>query len=220
MCVDILSTWTRLVKRSIISRDFLLWYYWGNKLTNLFISQRMRALSLLPLWVSGTMHQNRNIQSRSLFCYRQCSIFRVPLVFQNELDLNLNQCYLGKEQPAAPEPPWLTPQGETLSCPQTLRPRKRWLKAREGPRSSTHWRGAHFTARNPSFPSKLNTDIWETEGIVTGAHLFPTFITVEHYSAVRKEELLPFVTTRMNLLSEISQRKRNTVSSHFYAETF
>lgn len=118
MCVDILSTWTRLVKRSIISRDFLLWYYWGNKLTNLFISQCMRALSLLPLWVSGTMHQNRNIQSRSLFCYRQCSIFRVPLVFQNELDLNLNQCYLGKEQPAAPEPPWLTPQGETLPVPR------------------------------------------------------------------------------------------------------
>ena len=43
-----------------------------------------------------------------------------------------------------------------------------------------------------------------------------TFIyTVEYYSTMRKKEILPFVTTRMDLegimLSEISQRKTNTI---------
>ena len=39
--------------------------------------------------------------------------------------------------------------------------------------------------------------------------------TMEHYSAIKKNEILPFATTRMELegimLREISQRKTNTI---------
>ena len=47
--------------------------------------------------------------------------------------------------------------------------------------------------------------------------------TMEYYSAIKKNEILPFATTWVDLegilLSEISQRKRNTVSSHLYVES-
>ena len=43
---------------------------------------------------------------------------------------------------------------------------------------------------------------------------------MEYYSAIKKNEILPFATTWMDLeditLSEISQRKRNTVRYHLY----
>ena len=44
-----------------------------------------------------------------------------------------------------------------------------------------------------------------------------------YYSAIKKNEILPFASTWMDpddiLLSEISQRKTNTVSSHLHVET-
>ena len=46
---------------------------------------------------------------------------------------------------------------------------------------------------------------------------------MEYCSAVRKKGILPFVTTWMSLesivLSEISQRKTNTVCPHLYVES-
>ena len=50
------------------------------------------------------------------------------------------------------------------------------------------------------------------------------FFTMEYYSAMRKKETLPFVTTWMDLegimLSEISQRgKTNTAWHHLYVES-
>ena len=46
---------------------------------------------------------------------------------------------------------------------------------------------------------------------------------MEYYSAMRTQEILPLVTTWMKvegiMLSEISQKKINTVSSHFYMES-
>ena len=43
--------------------------------------------------------------------------------------------------------------------------------------------------------------------------------TMEYYSAIKKNETLPFATTWMDwegiMLSEISQRKTNTVCYHF-----
>ena len=46
---------------------------------------------------------------------------------------------------------------------------------------------------------------------------------MEYYSAVKKNEILPFVTTWMDLegimLSEISQTKTNTVWFHLYVES-
>ena len=46
--------------------------------------------------------------------------------------------------------------------------------------------------------------------------------TMEYYSAIKKNEILPFVTTYMNLedimLSEISQTKTNTVCFHLHVE--
>ena len=48
--------------------------------------------------------------------------------------------------------------------------------------------------------------------------------TMEYYSAMRKKEILPFVTIQMDLesitFSEISQKKANTVWSHLYVEFF
>ena len=47
--------------------------------------------------------------------------------------------------------------------------------------------------------------------------------TMEYYSAIKKNEILPFATTWMDLesimLSEISQIKTNTVCYHFYVES-
>ena len=44
--------------------------------------------------------------------------------------------------------------------------------------------------------------------------------TMEYYSAIRKEDILPFVTTWIDLkhimLSEISQRKTSTVEYHLF----
>ena len=46
---------------------------------------------------------------------------------------------------------------------------------------------------------------------------------MEYYSAIKKNEILPFVTTWMDLecimLSEISQIKTNTTWSHLYVES-
>ena len=45
---------------------------------------------------------------------------------------------------------------------------------------------------------------------------------MEYYSAMKKNEILPFATTWMDLegitLSEISQRKTNTILFHLYVE--
>ena len=45
---------------------------------------------------------------------------------------------------------------------------------------------------------------------------------MEYYSAMRKKEILPFATTWLSLegitLSEIRQRKTNTIQSHLYVE--
>ena len=45
---------------------------------------------------------------------------------------------------------------------------------------------------------------------------------MEYYSAIKKNEMLPFATTWMDLkgimLAEISQRKINTVCYHLYVE--
>ena len=47
--------------------------------------------------------------------------------------------------------------------------------------------------------------------------------TVEYYSAVKKNEILPFVITQMDLegimLSVVSQRKTNSVWFHLYVES-
>ena len=46
---------------------------------------------------------------------------------------------------------------------------------------------------------------------------------MEHYSAVKQKEILPFVTARMDLESimpsEISQRKANAIWFHSYVES-
>ena len=47
--------------------------------------------------------------------------------------------------------------------------------------------------------------------------------TMKHYSAIKENEILPFVTTWMDLddimLHEISQRKTNTVWFHLYVQS-
>ena len=47
--------------------------------------------------------------------------------------------------------------------------------------------------------------------------------TMEYYSAIKKNEILPFLTTWMDLegimLSEISQRNTNTVCFHLHVES-
>ena len=45
---------------------------------------------------------------------------------------------------------------------------------------------------------------------------------MEYYSAIKENEILPFATTWMDLegmLSEISQRKMNTVCYHLHVES-
>ena len=46
---------------------------------------------------------------------------------------------------------------------------------------------------------------------------------MEYYSAIEKKEILPFATTWMELegimVSEIRQRKINTIGSHLYVES-
>ena len=47
--------------------------------------------------------------------------------------------------------------------------------------------------------------------------------TMEYYSAIKKDKVLPFATTWMDLegimLSKISQRKKNTIWFHLYMES-
>ena len=47
--------------------------------------------------------------------------------------------------------------------------------------------------------------------------------TMEYYSAIKKNEILPFATTWMDqegiMLSEISHRKTNTVCYHLYVKS-
>ena len=46
---------------------------------------------------------------------------------------------------------------------------------------------------------------------------------MEYYSAIKKIKILPFITTWMDsegiMLSEISQRKTNTIRYHLYVES-
>ena len=46
---------------------------------------------------------------------------------------------------------------------------------------------------------------------------------MEYYSAINKKEILPFATIWMDLkgimLSEVSQRKTNTIRCHLYVES-
>ena len=57
------------------------------------------------------------------------------------------------------------------------------------------------------------------------AHIYMhTYIYImEYYSAIKKNEILPFATTWMNLegimLSEISYRKTNVLCYHLYVES-
>ena len=48
------------------------------------------------------------------------------------------------------------------------------------------------------------------------------YMYMEYYTAIKKNEILPFATTRMDLqgimLREISQTKTNTVRYHLYVE--
>ena len=47
--------------------------------------------------------------------------------------------------------------------------------------------------------------------------------TMEYYSAIKKKEIMPFAATCMQLeiviLSEVSQRKTNTIWPHLYVES-
>ena len=47
--------------------------------------------------------------------------------------------------------------------------------------------------------------------------------TMEYYSAIKRNEIMPFATTWTDLeiiiLSEVSQRKMNIICYHFYAES-
>ena len=44
--------------------------------------------------------------------------------------------------------------------------------------------------------------------------------TMEHYSAIKEKEILPFVTTQIDItLSKMSLGKTNTVLSHLYIES-
>ena len=47
--------------------------------------------------------------------------------------------------------------------------------------------------------------------------------TMEYYSAIKKDEMMPFTTTWLDLegimLNEVSQRKTNTIRYHLYAES-
>ena len=49
------------------------------------------------------------------------------------------------------------------------------------------------------------------------------YCTMEYYSAIKKNEIMPFAATWMNLeiiiLSEISQSKTNTIWYHLYVES-
>ena len=42
---------------------------------------------------------------------------------------------------------------------------------------------------------------------------------MEYYSAIKKNEILPFVTTWMNLEGEISQRMTSSIWGHLYVES-
>ena len=45
---------------------------------------------------------------------------------------------------------------------------------------------------------------------------------MEYYSAIKKNEIMPFIATWMNLeifMSEISQRKTNIIGHHLYMES-
>ena len=54
-------------------------------------------------------------------------------------------------------------------------------------------------------------------------HMYTHTHTMEYYSTIKKNAILPFETTWMELkgimLSEISQRKTNTVWPHWYVES-
>ena len=47
--------------------------------------------------------------------------------------------------------------------------------------------------------------------------------TMEHYSAIKKNEIMPFATTwkdlKIIILTEVSQRKTNTMWYHLYVES-
>ena len=74
------------------------------------------------------------------------------------------------------------------------------------------------TRKQPTCPS---TDEWIKK--LRYIYVYIYHIHMEYYSAIKKEEILPFVTTWLDLegimLSEINQRKTNTVWSHLYMES-
>ena len=57
----------------------------------------------------------------------------------------------------------------------------------------------------------------------THTHTHTHTNTLEYYSAIKKNEILPYATTWMDLedimLSEIRQRKTNIIQSHLYVES-
>ena len=74
--------------------------------------------------------------------------------------------------------------------------------------------------KQPKCPSM---DEWIKKMWYTHTHTHTHIYTMEYYLAIRKNEILPFVATWMDLegimLSEISQTKTNTMWSHLYVES-
>ena len=73
-------------------------------------------------------------------------------------------------------------------------------------------------------PKCPSTDEWMKKvwGVCVCIHTHIYIHTMEYYSAIKKNEILPFSTMWMELqctlLSEISQRKTNIILLHSYVE--
>lgn len=194
-CVDILNTWACLAGSSITSCDFPPWFHWDNRLTKVFIPQRMCYCFCCP--GSQGLCTRTEIQ-RLLSLFVTVTVLFPEFHYYSKMNSILiwSNVTSWKEQLEASESPWLTPQGEK---PPVLRHGHRgrgWAKAREGPRSRTHgrkhsfhWKEAHPSLSEPKF------SVWKPWGIFTGVRLFKMSITVEYYSPRRKEEFLSFGAT-------------------------
>ena len=68
-----------------------------------------------------------------------------------------------------------------------------------------------------------NTNIWKCSSIVEWIKKLWYIYTVEYYSAIKRDQILPYAMTRMDLeaimLSEINQTKKNTIWFHLYEES-